>query len=379
MSGLRVCMLIDVWTPVYGGGKAHVWELSKNLVERHNCVVDIYTRKLLDDSGVVYDKDESYFNGRLNVYRVGYAAKYSSLMGRFLYALLTPFRLKKRYDLIHAHAYYAAYPAKIIQFLTKKPLIFTVHGVALEARGEMDSGITSSLKSFMENATLFKLRYDCEISVDSSIRDYKNVNKKIEVIPNGVDVAKFDEVITEKTDKFKILYVGRLHPQKGLKYLIKAAEKVIEKNPGVEFHLIGSGPLEQELRSEVRETGLSRYFRFRGKIFNNQLIKEYKSSRLFVLPSIYEGQPLTLLEAWAAKLPVVATDVGGNKDFIREGVNGYLVEPRNPGKLAEAIIKAIGNKKLDEIGLNGYALVKESYTWVDVAEKTYKLYLEEKK
>lgn len=369
-------MLIDVWTPVYGGGKVHVWELSKNLVEKHNCIVDIYTRKLIDDSGVVYDKDESHFNSRLNVYRVGYPTKYSSFIGRFLYTLLTPFRLKKEYDLIHAHAYYAAYPAKILHFLRGKPVLFTVHGIALQARGEMDSGFMSDIKSFMERITLFNLKYDCEISVDSSILKYKNVNKSIEIIPNGVDVDKFDKIKTEKTDKFKILYVGRLHPQKGLKYLIRAAKKIIQNNPEVEFHLIGSGSLEQELRREVKETGLSDYFKFKGEVFNEDLIREYKSSHLFVLPSIYEGQPLTLLEAWAARLPVVATDVGGNRDFIRDGVNGYLVEARNPGKLGEAITKAMGNKKLDEMGLRGYKLVKEKYTWDKVAEKTYRLYRE---
>lgn len=376
MGELRVCMLIDVWTPVYGGGKVHVWELSKNLVEKHNCIVDIYTRKLIDDLGVVYDKDESHFNSRLNVYRLGYPAKYSSFIGRFLYTLLTPFRLKKEYDLIHAHAYYAAYPAKILHFLRGKPVLFTVHGIALQARGEMDSGFMSDIKSFMERITLFNLKYDCEISVDSSILKYKNVNKSIEIIPNGVDVDKFDKIKTEKTDKFKILYVGRLHPQKGLKYLIRAAKKIIQNNPEVEFHLIGSGSLEQELRREVKETGLSDYFKFKGEVFNEDLIREYKSADLFVLPSIYEGQPLTLLEAWAAKLPVVATDVGGNKDFIQEGVNGYLVEPRNPEKLAEAITEAMENEDLGEMGLNGYNLVKDNYTWDKVAERVYGIYNE---
>ncbi len=367
-------MLIDVWTPVYGGGKAHVWELSKKLVENHSCTVDIYTRKLTDDSGKIYDKDESYLDGRLNVYRLGIPTKYNSILGRLLYIILTSLQLRRNYDLYHAHAYYAAYPAKIIRFFKKKPLFFTVHGVALEARQEMDSGIISRIKSFMEGAILFKMRYDCEISVDSSIKKYRNVNKRIEIIPNGVDVNKFDRFKTRKADKFKILYVGRLHHQKGLKYLIHGAEKIVEVNPEVEFHLIGSGQIDEELREDVEERGLTKYFKFRGEIFNEDLIQEYKSSHLFVLPSIYEGQPLTLLEAWAAKLPVIVTDVGGNRDFIKEGVNGFLVEPRRPYKLSEKIISAMKNRELDKVGVEGYNVVKKNYSWDKVAEKTHNLY-----
>ncbi|RLA64068.1 MAG: hypothetical protein DRQ88_11570 [Epsilonproteobacteria bacterium] len=369
-------MLIDVWSPVYGGGVTHAWVLAKKLVENHGCAVDIYTRKLEGVSGRVYDRNESFLEGELNVYRIGYPTDQGSIIGRIAYTLLTPFQLRRRYDIIHAHTYYGAYPAKIIKLIKKKPTILTVHGIALSAREEMDSGALSKIKSFFEKITIFNVKYDCEISVDSTILKYKNTNTNIKIIPNGVDVSPFDSVdVSTSGQLIKILYVGRLHPQKGLKYLIAAAKKVIHKYP-CRFHIVGSGDLEEDLKAQINRAGLSKYFIFHGELCGVDLITQYKSAHLFVLPSIYEGQPLTLLEAWAAKLPVVVTDVGGNGEIIREGVNGYLVEPKNPEKLSEAIIKALENERLKGVGEAGYNLVKKEYGWDKLAERVYRIYEE---
>jgi len=368
-------MLIDTWFPVHGGGQVHVWEVSKRLVNQHDCEVDIITRKL-SYKGKKFTENESYFSGKLNIYRIALPTSFKSLFNRMLYIVLAPFHARKEYDVIHAHAYYAAYPGKIIKFLRNLPLILTVHGIAIPAREEMDKGLVSKIKSKMEDKTLFGFRYDCEISVDSSIFRYKNVNDNIKIIPNGVDVEKFDRIQAEKSDNFKILFVGRFHPQKGIKYLISAAEKVVKEYPEVEFHLIGWGPQERELKLMVKENNLQSYFKFRGEITGDELIKEYKSSHLFVLPSIYEGQPLTLLEAWAAKLPVVVTNVGSNKDFIQEGKNGYMVDPGNTEQLTKSIKKAMENENLEEMGLKGYRLVKDNYTWDKVVERTYGIYKE---
>lgn len=376
MKELKVCMLIDVWSPVYGGGTDHVIALSKRLVEDHGCHIDIYTRKLKDAEGRVYDADETHLDGKLNVYRTGYPTTFSSMLGRLAYTVQTPFKLREDYDVIHAHAYYAAYPARIIKALKRIPLIFTIHGIALKARKEMDTGFLSKIKSFMEDVTLFKIRYDCQISVDSSIKEYGNVNRNIVVIPNGVDIIRFDSIgdLQGSNGRFRIIYVGRLHPQKGLKYLIEAAKEIVETERNIEFCIIGSGSLEKELRDQIERNGLEDYFIFMGRKPKEDLPQEYKRSDLFVLPSLYEGQPLTLLEAWAAKLPVVVTDVGGNSDFVRDGVNGYIVEPANAGELARAIKQALSNRDLPEMGVRGYELVKNNYTWEKVAERTFEVY-----
>jgi glycosyltransferase involved in cell wall biosynthesis len=107
------------------------------------------------------------------------------------------------------------------------------------------------------------------------------------------------------------------------------------------------------------------------------LIKAYKRSHVFVLPSLAEGQPITLLEAWAAKLPVIVTKVGDNPLMVKDGVNGYLIDPGNVQQLASAIQKVLrARTKNEKMGESGYQLVKEEYTWENVANKTWKVYQE---
>ena len=99
----------------------------------------------------------------------------------------------------------------------------------------------------------------------------------------------------------------------------------------------------------------------------------FKSSHLFILPSLAEGQPITLLEAWAAKLPVVASSVGSVPFFVNRR-NGYLVKLANEKILAETILKAINNKKLPLLGENGFRLVRKNYTWDKAAQTYLKVY-----
>jgi glycosyltransferase involved in cell wall biosynthesis len=105
------------------------------------------------------------------------------------------------------------------------------------------------------------------------------------------------------------------------------------------------------------------------------LIKLYKSSQIFILPSIYEGQPLTLIEAWASKLPVIVTKSGDCQYLVKDGFNGYLIKnPNDKGEIAHIIEKAISTKNLNKLGQNGYNFVKSTFSWEKSAQQTLELY-----
>ena len=181
-------------------------------------------------------------------------------------------------------------------------------------------------------------------------------------IQNGVDISRFQR------DKFRIqtfvprtqsrgnsefrivLFVGRKNdPAKGFAILEKALELVKKEIPQIKL-LVAGGDLSQE-----------------------DVLQMYQKADLFVLPSLSEGFPLTLLEAWAAKLPVVATRVGELPYLIRDEINGYLVEPGSTQKLALAIVRALKNRNLAKLGENGYNVAKH-YKWSKVAGSTLKVY-----
>ena len=137
--------------------------------------------------------------------------------------------------------------------------------------------------------------------------------------------------------------------------------------------IVGDGEDRGKLVSMALLSGLQKYLFFEGKQYGTDLIKAYKSAHCFILPSVFEGQPLTILEASAAKLPIICTDVGENKAMFKEGFAGWIVEPRSSAELAEAMLAAMNAKDLKRKGNQNYKHVQD-YTWKKMAEKTEEVY-----
>ena len=145
--------------------------------------------------------------------------------------------------------------------------------------------------------------------------------------------------------------------------------------PRIQLLIVGDGQEKHKLQGLIKNLHLSKNVKLLGEVKGPQLIKLYKSSHLFILPSIYEGQPLTLLEAWAAKLPVIVTKTGDCQYLVKNGQNGFLINDSNGlREITEAIKKAIKNKNLGKLGQNGYNFVKANFSWEKSADKTFKLY-----
>lgn len=371
-------MLIEAWKPIWAGGQVHVWELANQLVDNHNCSVDVYVMHL---KGKNLKKTEQYKKGKLSIIRVGKPCRFTFINRlrwcRQVYKTVKKTHLEKKYDLIHAHANLPGLPGKWLSSKLNIPVVYTVHGSGLQAIKDMySSPLASQLIYMMEKYLQTGVRYSHEITVDSSFLKQKNKNKHISVIPNGVNPDKFKKMKTQKRKKKTFLFVGRLHPQKGLAYLIKAVAGIQKKLKNTEFRLLGTGPEEKDLKALVKASKTQKLITFTGPKYGKELVEEYLSAHIFVLPSLYEGQPLTLLEAWAAKLPVIATDVGGNKDFIRGGINGHLIPAKNIPALQKAILKTVrmDAERLSRQGNKGYQEVKKKYTWKNVAEQTLAIY-----
>ncbi|MBN1893813.1 glycosyltransferase [bacterium] len=198
---------------------------------------------------------------------------------------------------------------------------------------------------------------DGVVSVSQATADWLHTKRgvplnKIRVIPYGVDLNLFAARNAGTVRKrlglrrrdVVVGMVGRLHPQKGHRYLIQAAPAIVKKNPAVRFLLIGDGELRQELKSQVKALGLEKHFMFLG--FRDDVHQLIQAIDIFTLPSLYEGLPNVILEAMAAGKPVVATPADGTRELIETGNTGILVPPKDPPALAAAINRLIGNERL---------------------------------
>ncbi len=158
---------------------------------------------------------------------------------------------------------------------------------------------------------------------------------KVQTICNGIDTALFDYVGPRPGGP--IVTVTRLSPEKDVATLIRATQLAVREQPGMQVEIAGDGTCMLSLKQLTQELGLDDNVYFLGQVSDVPRLLERAS--LFVLSSISEGISLTLLEAMARGLPVVATRVGGTPEVVVDGVTGILVPPRDPQALANAMLR----------------------------------------
>ena len=192
---------------------------------------------------------------------------------------------------------------------------------------------------------------------------------KINVIPYGVDLQKYrngDNTAIRKKLQLResdqvVGVVGRLHPQKGHKYLIEAAEKIVTETPDVKFVFAGDGDLRFELEQRIRSKKLEKNFIILG--YRDDIPEVMRAFDIFALPSLYEGLPNVVLEAMACAKPVVATAVDGTVEAVVEGNTGYLVQPNDIEALRSAILRLLQDDGLaKKMGQRGRERVEENFS-----------------
>ena len=196
-------------------------------------------------------------------------------------------------------------------------------------------------------------------------------SSKVEIIPDGVD--RIPQInVSRKGSMSRVLFVGHCSPIKGIKYLLEAIWLL--KISNIALDLVGDLESNIEYTARLKEMtriwGISDKIIFHGFVPRERIINFYTEADIFVLPSLWEGFGIVLLEAMAFELPVVATKVGAIPELVKDGVNGLLVPPANSRALAEAIAALIQNPGLrKKLGKNGRAIYNKSLTWEQVGEK----------
>jgi glycosyltransferase involved in cell wall biosynthesis len=260
----------------------------------------------------------------------------------------------------------------VLLALKKYPTIQCVHGPEAFTKSllawHMDKANFKNLDYDLDNLTLGgKLRYMLlrNLYVPAYKFGFKNIKrflvfssytknilvkdgfttKPIDCIPIGI---KLPETQTNmKKENGSIVYVGRLEKFKGVMDLINAMPSVLESVPDARLELAGDGSYLSELKERVEQLGLKNSVEFKGQVSQVNVARMFAKATTVVVPSTWpETFGKVGVEAMGLGAPVVATDVGGVRDWLHDGQNGILVEPGNPDQLANAIVKIINNPKL---------------------------------
>ena len=217
----------------------------------------------------------------------------------------------------------------------------------------------------------------------SKVRRTGIATRRLHVIRNAIDTARFPTDPALARGELQSLFrrprtwlvggAGRFSPEKGFDRLVEAAAQVVRSCPDAGFVLFGDGPLRQQLLDQIARLNLDEHFVLPG--FCDELDRWLPGFDVTVLPSYTEGLPNVVLESLAARVPVVATAVGGTPEVVQDGVNGCLVPPGHADALAGCIRALLGDAPLRRrMGEQGYRRVREEFTFAAQARRYCELF-----
>ncbi|RLF10206.1 MAG: hypothetical protein DRJ69_03455 [Thermoprotei archaeon] len=201
-------------------------------------------------------------------------------------------------------------------------------------------------------------------------RRYRVNPRKVYVIPNWVDTNLFKPLPGVVKKRGRVVFVGRLEYQKNLFALIDAVRDI----PGVKLYVVGDGGLRKVLENRIKREAIDNIV-FLGVVPHVELPWELNKSEIFVLPSLWEGHPKTLIEAMACGLPVIGSNVEGIRELIKDGYNGVLCEPISKS-IREAVLRLLRNsERRRRLGENARRFVVENFSFEKIMRKELALHL----
>lgn len=279
-------------------------------------------------------------------------------------------------DIIHSQNITNSVPAHIAGKKRNIPYVICIHG-NLELMGPFLPPILKKRwpkLPYIKNADkIIVLTKDMASTIKTQL------GTTPEVIPNGVDTDRFYPNITPNISlkNPNIICLSRIDDKKGLEYAIESMTIVQKLHPNTKMNIVGDGEYREKLERLVDKYQLNDTVRFTGLVQNREVPSILRSADIFLLPSLYEGLPLSLLEAMACGLPIISTPVSIVPEIIAEWKNGIMVPFKSPEKIADAILTLINNSNMRlECSTQSSKAARESHSWTLIAKKYEKLYHE---
>ena len=371
----KICHISGTTLP--GGGPEHIYQLLKRL-NRNEWEIIICT----SNDGSYWDK----FNS-LKVLAYNLPLRQLSLF--VVFKLLAILR-KEKPDLIHTHGRGPGLYGRIIGKVLNIPVVHTFHGFHYEDLSPLTRWLHLTTETFLSLLT------DQHIFVSTGEKNRARLIKFLDeenstTIHNGVDheyihdlsvIRKtvFKSIGCEDWENNKILgTISRLSPEKGVLNLLSAFASTVKKIPDLRLIIVGGFPEEHRdyyLKAVglIEKENLSGHVRILG--YREDTLKILKCMDFFISPSLSEGLPISMLEAFAAEIPTIATEITGNKDIVRNSVFGVLAEPDSVEGLSQAIAKMVQLEQRDRdiLKRNAYNRVKNHFSIEKMAGKTVLMY-----
>jgi len=273
----------------------------------------------------------------------------------------------------HLHAHFGTNPAAVAllcRLLGGPPYSFTVHGPE-----EFDKAPLLALDRKIAQAKFVVAISDFGRSQLLRLLPAGEW-KKIEVVRCGLDTELLNTAPQPIPDLPRLVCIGRLSEQKGHGILLEAAAIVAKDGIAFELVLVGGGELREPLEKRARELGVDGRIRITGYVSQERVVDELRAARALVLPSLGEGLPVVIMEAYAVGRPVLSTYIAGIPELVEAGASGWLVPAGTPDALAAAMEGVLASPlpKLEAMAARGRDKVRQQHDVVASAKQLIQLF-----
>lgn len=361
MKILRVTS--QMYPSIIGGIGLHAHELSRQqAIFGHD--VTVYTTDKIDQN---FNRNYKIFHFKSALSLIDNPISWKLFLKLFL--------TRNDFDIIHAHShlFLSTNMCALIRRIGSSPLVITNHGLISQTAPLWLSKIyIPTIGKWTFNSADKIICYTNEEKND--LQHLGIDHNKIAVIHNGIEINTFVPNSNKGSNK-QILWIGRFTAGKGVVYLIEAFKILLREQPDLKLLMVGDGPLREKIKKDIRDSSLNNSIIMRKFIPNSELPKIYQESDIFVLPSIDEGVPRTILEAMASGLPIVCTRLPQLINIVNECA--ILIPKRDPKALSDAIFKIISDDSLSQkMGAAGRMYAVKNYSWTDSVKKIINLYFQ---
>jgi glycosyltransferase involved in cell wall biosynthesis len=407
MSGKRIIICTNAYPPNFIGGAELIAHYQARILKNHGYELVVFSGEL-NNNGTRYSIRKDTFE-TITIYRVclhdrDYSSDYFNFYHPQVEQLFTDLLDKFSPDIVHFHniiGLSASLP-RIAKHRSIKTVL-TLHdywgicfkNTLLKSDNTLCEEISDcgDCKAYIADGTfsgvpirlrrdfiLMQLEYvDTFISPSSFLAErYIKAGlcaDKMRVIPNGIDIERFSGIERiDCHDRVRFSFAGYLGKHKGVPTIIEALPLI--KNKGKFFiNLIGDGEDRVVYQNLINKSGLTDTVKFWGKIDNRRIEDVYRETDVLILPSIWpENQPVSITEAMAARIPVIASRIGGIPELVKDGITGFLFTPGDAVDLAKKMDACIANPDiLVELGKNAFSEIRQ-YTFENQVSKIIKIY-----
>jgi len=280
---------------------------------------------------------------------------------------------RHRIDIVHCHGTKEALVVGLAAKLLRKKIIYTIEGDP-----NIEISISPYSYSFLDK--LF-LRFSWNIGLKLADKivgcsnwmaeHLKKYGLEATGIPNPIDYERFSNVMAHGSN---IVCIARFEKVKNIETLIIAASEILKKYPEVKLVIVGGGSQEKELKALAEKLSISDNVEFQG--FRPDVENVLKDALVFVLSSIYEPFGMVAAEALAAGLPIIVSKVGGLREIVKDGINGFSFNPRDWQELSKKILLLLENQKLREEMKNKAKESAKEFSPKNIALKYLRVYLD---